>query len=159
MKESAERLGGNVSAVYNFIPFVSFQSVQANYKVTESTVLNSYRGQKLEQLYARNNGLMTVLRESNTFTSTLYAYNPDDAFFVFFTDDNLVLRPFFGLFNTMAGIGQSVVGFFSWPFDSGRNLESGATGILMSLPELFFFNMRKGSYKYLSFNQFAHGEK
>ena len=159
MKESTERLGGNISASYNFIPFVSFQSVQEHYRVTESTVLNSYRGQKLEQLYARNNGLMTVLRESNTFTSTLYAYNPDDAFFVFFTDDNLVLRPFFGLFNTVAGIGQSVVGFFSWPFDSGRNLESGATGILMSLPELFFFNMRKGSYKYLSYNQFAHGEK
>ena len=159
MKESTKRLGGNISASYNFIPFVSFQSVQEHYKVTTSAVLSSYRGQQLEKLYARNNGLMVTLRESNTFTSTLYAYNPDDAFFVFFTDDSLVLRPIFGLFNTAAGIGQSVFGFLSWPFDSGKNLKSGATGVLMSLPELLFFNMRKGSYKYLSYNQFVNDEK
>ncbi|MDD1641414.1 MAG: hypothetical protein LUQ68_07970, partial [Methylococcaceae bacterium] len=136
MRESMKRLGGNISASYNFIPFVSFQSVQEHYKVTTSAVLSSYRGQQLEKLYARNNGLMVSLRESNTFTSTLYTYNPDDAFFVFFTDDNLVLRPIFGLFNTAAGIGQSIFGFLSWPFDYGKNLKSGATGVLMSLPEL-----------------------
>lgn len=159
MKESTKRLGGNISATYNFIPFVSFQSVQDHYNVTTTEVLNSYRGQRLEKLYARNNGLMSVLRESNTFTSTLYAYNPDDAFFVFFTDDSLVFRPILGLFNTAAGIGQSVFGFLSWPFDAGKNLKSGATGVLMSLPELLFFNMRKGSYKYLSYNQFMNDEK
>ena len=153
--ESTKRLGGEISASYNFIPFVSFQSVQEHYKVTTSAVLNSYRGQQLEKLYARNNFLTVSLRESNTFSSTLYAYNPDDAFFVFFTDDHLVLRPIFGLFNTAAGIGQSVFGFLSWPFDAGKNLESGATGVLMSLPELLFFNMRKGSYKYLSYQQFV----
>jgi hypothetical protein len=159
MQESTKRLGGNISAAYNFIPFVSFQSVQERYKVTKSAVLSSYRDQQLEKLYARNNGLMSVLRESNTFTSTLYAYNPDDAFFVFFTDDRLVLRPIFGLVNTAAGIGQSIFGFLSWPFDAGKNLKSGATGVLMSLPELLFFNMRKGSYKYLSYNQFMNDEK
>lgn len=159
MKESTKRLGGNVSADYNFIPFVSFQSVQDHYNVTASEVLNSYRDRQLEKLYARNNRLMSVLRESNIFTSTLYAYNPDDAFFVFFTDDNTVFRPIFGLFNTAAGIGQSAFGFLSWPFDAGKNLKSGATGVLMSLPELLFFNMRKGSYKYLSYTQFVNEEK
>lgn len=157
--ESTKRLGGDISASYNFIPFVSFQSVQDHYNVTASAVLDSYRGQQLEKLYAQNNGLMVALRESNTFSSTLYAYNPDDAFFVFFTDDSLVLRPVFGLFNTAAGIGQSVFGLLSWPFDAGKNLKSGATGVLMSLPELLFFNMRKGSYKYLSYHQFVHDEK
>jgi len=159
MEESKKRLGGNISPSYNFIPFVSFQSVQRHYKVTTSAVLNSYRGQQLEKLFAQNNGLMVNLRESNTFTSTLYTYNPDDAFFVFFTDDSLMFRPIFGLFNTAAGIGQSVFGFLSWPFDAGKNLKSGATGVLMSLPELLFFNMRKGSYKYLSYNQFVNDEK
>ena len=159
MKESTTRLGGNISASYNFIPFVSFQSVQKHYNVTASTVLNSYRDQQLQKLFAQNNGLMINLRESNTLTSTLYSYNPDDAFFVFFTDDNLVLRPILGLFNTAAGIGQSLFGVLSWPFDNGKNLKSGATGILMSLPELFFFNMRKGSYKFLSYNQFVKNEK
>ena len=157
--ESYKRLGGEISAAYNFIPFLSFQSVQEHYKVTTSAILNSYRGQQLEKLYARSNVLTVSLRESNMFSSTLYTYNPDDAFFVFFTDDNLVLRPIFGLFNTAAGIGQSVIGFLSWPFDAGKNLQSGATGVLMSLPELLFFNMRKGSYKYLSYHQFVSDEQ
>ncbi len=156
IKESMKRLGGNISASYNFIPFVSFQSVQDHYNVTTSVLLDSYRSQQLAKLYARNNGLMVALRESNTFSSTLYTYNPDDAFFVFFTDDSLALRPVFGLFNTSAGMGQSLLGLLSWPFDAGRNLKSGATGVLMSLPELLFFNMRKGSYKYLSYNQFVN---
>jgi len=155
LTESTKRLGGNVSADYNFIPFISFQAVQENYKVTKSEVLNSYRDQQLAKLYAKNDDLMVSLREANTLTSTIYTNNPDDAFFVFFTDDHLLLRPVFGLVNTAAGIGQSVFGFLSWPFDTGRNLKSGATGVLMSLPELLFFNMRKGSYKYLSYNQFV----
>lgn len=157
-QESIKRLGGNISPVYNFIPFVSFQSVQDHYKVTRNEVLNSYRDQQLEKLDTANNGVISLLRESNTLTSTVYDYNSDDAFFVFFTDDTLLFRPVFGLFNTAAGFGQSIFGLLSWPFDTGKNLKSGATGVLMSLPELFFFNMRKGSYKYLSYNQFLIDE-
>jgi hypothetical protein len=157
--ESTKQLGGNISAAYNFIPFMSFQLVQEHYRVTQSTVFGSYRDQQLEKLYTQNNGLMVALRESNVFSSTLYTYNADDAFFVFFTDENLLLRPVFGLFNTVAGMGQSLFGFLSWPFDAGQNLKSGATGVLMSLPELLFFNMRKGSYPYLSYNQFVKDEQ
>ncbi len=159
IKESTKRLGGNLSATYNFIPFASFQSVQDHYNVTTSQLFNSHRDQQLEKLYVESNTLINVLRESNTLTSTLYAYNPDDAFFVFFTDDNLMFRPIFGLFNTAAGIGQSLFGLLSWPFDAGRNLKSGATGVLMSLPEIVFFNIRKGSYKYLSYHQFMNDKK
>ncbi|GAB6140191.1 hypothetical protein JCM14076_09200 [Methylosoma difficile] len=158
-QESTQRLGGTLSTDFNFIPYVSFQSVQDHYNVTASSVINSYRNQQLDMLYARNNGLMNVLRESNTFTSSVYPYNPDDAFFIFFTDDNVTVRPVLGLFNTAAGIGQTVFGIFSWPFDAGKNLSAGATGILMSLPELVFFNIRKGSYKYLSYRQFIDTEK
>ena len=156
IKESENRLGGTISAENNFIPFISFQSVQENYKVTTNELLGSYRDQQLAKLYAKNNKLMVNLREANTFTSSIYNYNPDDAFFIFFTDGNLALRPVFGLFNTAAGLGQSLLGFLSWPFDAGKNLKSGATGVLMSLPELLFFNMRKGSYKYLSYQQFLY---
>ena len=138
---------------------MSFQSVQKHYRVIQSTVLGSYRDQQLEKLYTQNNGLIVALRESNVFSSTLYTYNADDAFFVFFTDENLLLSPVFGLFNTLAGMGQSLFGFLSWPFDAGQNLKSGATGVLMSLPELLFFNMRKGSYPYLSYNQFVKDEQ
>lgn len=158
IKESEKRLGGYVEIPYNFIPFVAYQSVLDRYRVIESRHLDSYRGLELAKLTVSQNDPITVLRESNIVTSRLYKYNPDDALFVFFTDDNVLLRPVFGLVNTGAGIGQSVYGLFSWPLDSGKNLQSGATGILMSLPELFFFNMRKGSYKYLSFNQLSHAE-
>jgi len=158
IKESEQRLGGYVEIAYNFIPFVAYQSVLDRYHVTESRDLDSYRGLELAKLAASQNDPITALRESNILSSRLYRYNPDDALFVFFTDDHVLLRPVFGLVNTSAGIGQSLYGIFSWPLDSGRNLQSGATGILMSLPELFFFNMRKGSYKYLSFNQLSHAD-
>jgi len=153
IKESEKRLGGYVPMPYHFIPFVSYQAVQDRYRVLESRDLDSYRGIELAKLKARQNGLIATLRESNIVSSRLYRYNPDDALFVFFTDGSVPLRPLFGAVNTAAGIGQSVYGLFSWPLDAGKNLRSGATGILMSLPELFFFNMRKGSYKYLSFKQ------
>ncbi|MGR8941686.1 MAG: hypothetical protein ACU83P_08880, partial [Gammaproteobacteria bacterium] len=152
-KESEKRLGGYVEIPYNFIPFVAYQSVRKHYRVTQSHDLASYRGLELAKLKSRHNALIEAVRESNTVSSRLYAFNPDDALFLFFTDNAVLLRPLFGLANTAAGVGQSIYGFFSWPLDAGKNLKSGATGILMSLPELFFFNMRKGSYKYLSPNQ------
>ncbi|NOT13577.1 MAG: hypothetical protein HOP23_17415 [Methylococcaceae bacterium] len=158
IKESEKRLGGYVDSHRSFIPFVSYQAVLNNYHVTHSRDLDSYRGLELAKLKSRQNSVITTLRESNILSSHLYKYNPEDAFFVFFTGDNLLLRPVFGLFNTVAGIVQSVYGFFTWPLDSGKNLQLGATGILMSLPELVFFNMRKGSYKFLSFNELANAE-
>ncbi len=158
-QDAINHLGGTMATTYNFIPFVSFQSVQQHYNVTKTEVLNSYRGQQLDKIYAQDNGLSAVLRESNIFTSTVYDYHSDDAFFVFFTDDTMLFRPVFGLFNTAAGMGQSVLGLFSWPFDAGKNLKSGATGVLMSLPELVFFNMRKGSYQYLSYAEFKAEEQ
>jgi hypothetical protein len=155
VEESERRLGGYVAIPYNFIPFVSYQLVKDHYNVTDTEELYSYRHLEMAKLYAKEPKLFIDLRESNILTSTLYSYNPDDALFVFFTDDSFLLRPIFGLINTAAGIGQSLVGFLSLPFDSGKKLKSGATGILMSLPELFFVNMRKGSYKYLSYNRLA----
>jgi len=159
LKVSNEHLGGSISTFYNFVPFMSFLSVQHHYPVAATRILNSFRGQQMERLYTRQNDFLIALRESNIFSNTLYTYNPDDALFIFFTDDQLLLRPFFGLFNTVAGVGQSVFGIFSLPFDAGNNLKLGATGVLMSLPELLFFNMRKGSYKYLSYHQMMNTEK
>ncbi|MGR9036048.1 MAG: hypothetical protein ACU83O_05605 [Gammaproteobacteria bacterium] len=148
--ESEKRLGGYIDAAYNFIPFVSDVSVRDHYHVSVSRYLDSYRGLELKKLMARENKLLAALKESNTVSSRLYNYHSGDALFLFFTDDSLPLRPIFGLFNAAAGIGQSLYGLFNWPFDSGKNLKSGARGLLMSLPELLFFNMRKGSYSFLS---------
>ena len=54
---------------------------------------------------------------------------------------------------------QGMPGFMSWPFDKGNNETSGVTGLFASLPELFFLKIRKGSYKYLSYNQLMNVRK
>jgi hypothetical protein len=155
-KLSTERLGGYVSVESgspNFIPFISNQAVQNQYKVSEQRILPSYRLQQLQKQYSQENNLSVFFRESNTFSSTLYKPNLSDSFFVFFTDAYPLLRPFYGVVNTLAGLSQSVLGLFTLPFDAGQRLHSGATGLIMSLPELAFFNMRKGSFKYVSYRE------
>jgi len=149
-RESRMRLGGYVEPLpVNFIPFVSYQAVQRQYHAADSQKLPSYRLGRLEQLYARENAAWVAMREGNTLSSTLYKYNDEDSFFIFFTDDTVLLRPFYGAVNTVAGVAESVLGLLALPFDSGKTLKSGVVGILMSLPELAFFNMRKGTYRFL----------
>jgi hypothetical protein len=148
--ETEQRLGSRIDAAFSFIPFTAFAKVRETYRVIKTAELPAYRQLQLAKQYAREFDALVYAREANILSATLYEHNPDDAWFVFFTDDALLLRPLFGAFNTLAGIGQSVYGLFRWPFDGGAEFKSGARGILMSLPELGFFNMRKGSYRYLS---------
>jgi len=139
-------LGGHIQADYNFIPWVSFQSVQAQLHVTDSQLLPSYRGLQLEKLA---NQPLESLQEISTLSSASYVFNANDAWFLFFTDDTVLLRPILGALNAATAITQSLVGLFSLPFDDGENLHAGAVGLLMSAPELVFINIRKGSYPYL----------
>jgi hypothetical protein len=141
-----QSLGGHIQADYNFIPWVSFQNVQAQLRVTDSQLLPSYRGLQLEKLA---NQPLQSLQEISTLTSSSYSFNADDAWFLFFTDDMVLLRPVLGAVNMATAITQSLFGLFSLPFDNGENLHAGAVGLLMSTPELLFINIRKGSYPYL----------
>ena len=86
------------------------------------------------------------LRESNVFSSSLYQWHGRDPAFVFFTDDLLWARPLAGGFNFVAGLAQGMAGLLTLPWDGGENLRMGTKGALISLPELFFFNIRKGSF-------------
>lgn len=147
--ETGLRLGGVINADWNMIPFVAFETVRHTYPVTHVAVLPAYRQQLLARAYAHEFGPLAYARESNTLSATLYTYNPDDTPFIFFTDDALLLRPLFGTVNTVAGIGQGLYGMLLLPFDNGEQLTAATRGILMSLPELAFVNIRKGSYKYL----------
>lgn len=151
-----EQLGGYVDENIHFIPFVAYSAVQNRYRVTDNQTLPSYRQHRLSQQMHEENSLWVSLREANTLSSTLYDYNPDDAFFIFFTDNHWPLRPLFGAVNASAGMGQALAGMVTFPFDNGKNLISGLSGILVSLPELIFVNIRKGSYKYLSYTQFIN---
>ncbi len=146
--QSKDGLGGFIDPKVNFIPFQAFDSVQAAYNVVNTRELPAYRRQALAKMYNREVDSWVYARESNVFSSSLYRYNPEDAWFVFFTDDTFILRPLFGAVNTLAATGQSLWGLFQLPFDGGRAIKIGARGVLTSLPELAFFNIRKGSYPY-----------
>ena len=146
--QSEQLLGGYIDPKTTFVPFQAFDSVLETYHVVNIKDLLAYRQQKLANLYQRKVDSVVYARESNVFSSSLYNHNPDDAWFVFFTDDTVLLRPLFGVVNTLAATSQSLFGLLRWPFDGGKELKTGARGVITSLPELAFFNIRKGSYPY-----------
>jgi hypothetical protein len=124
---------------------VSARAVRETYAVSETIEIPSYRLAGLARL-ARSEGALRVrARESNTLTSTLYRRNPADSAFLFFTDDTVATRPLLGAVNVVAGLGASVAGVFTLAVDRGDLLRAGLRGVLFSLPELAFFNIRKGS--------------
>jgi hypothetical protein len=47
--------------------------------------------------------------------------------------------------NLVAALGQSILGIVTAPVDHGYNLQRGLRGTFVSLPELAFANIRKGS--------------
>lgn len=149
--ESLQRLGGFVDASrgLTFVPFVSSAAVDACYAVTNRQKLPSYRARKLAEMKKRESPLWVFLRESSTTTSTIYRPAPGDSPFLFFTDDTILLRPLFGAFNLLAGIGKSLLGLAVMPLEGTKQLHLGVKGILFSLPELAFVNLRKGSMEYV----------
>ena len=60
-----------------------------------------------------------------------------------------MLRPLFGAFNLLVGLGQSLLGVVTLPFEGPDRLISGTRGVLFSVPELAFVNLRKGSMAYV----------
>jgi hypothetical protein len=140
-------LGGHIDghARGNFIPFVSAASVQRAYRVVSQHTFASYRELRIAAMKRSESPLLVTLRESNTLTARGYRRGQRDSFFLFFTDDTRVLRPLLGVFNLVAGVGESVWGLLHLPFDRGDTLASGLEGTLVSLPELAFWNIRKGT--------------
>jgi hypothetical protein len=132
-----------------FIPFVSALEVNERYRVIQRETVFSYRQLRLRAMKGRENPLRVALRESNTFTATTYQRSSDDSFFVFFTDDVPLLRPLFGVVNLAAALGESILGILAVPVDRGAILVRGLRGTFVSLPELVFANIRKGSNNWI----------
>ena len=153
---NAEPLANLLNGINNdpagFIPYLSFANIAGQYN---QQVFASFREQQLEKMYDKENNLHVYLREFNTLSAQDYKFNELDAPFLFFTHDQVWPRPLFGTLNIITAASMGVYGSFTWPFDTGKNLKKGAMGILMSLPELAFFNIRKGTYKHLSFPESA----
>jgi len=154
-QESMQRLGGYVDVTQglNFIPAVSAAEVDACYSVTAKREQPSYRSAQLAEMKKHESSLLVFLRESNTVTSTIYHRPPNDSPFLFFTDDTVLLRPVFGVFNLLVGVGESLVGLATMPVEGTNRLYLGAKGILFSLPELVFINLRKGTMEYVAADQ------
>jgi len=142
-----ERVGTDGSR--SFIPALAALTVNERYGVSEVVRILSYRRAGLARLYGAENPLRVFLRESNTITSTLYQRNSRDSAFLFFTDDLVLTRPVFGAVNLITGMAASVVGLVTAPFDGGKILSAGVRGAVFSLPEVFFQNIRKGSFEYV----------
>ncbi|MGJ4747535.1 hypothetical protein ACQV5M_14340 [Leptospira sp. SA-E8] len=129
-----------------FIPFIAYDSITEKWKIKEETLELSHRKAALEKLYGSNPKWKTYLKESNVFSSSIYRSNPDDHTFVFFTDDVVLLRPIYGIVNLGWGIGNLALGLFTSPFDKGKRAGNGLQSAFFSLPELVFFNIRKGTF-------------
>lgn len=149
--ESQQRLGGFVdpSRGLTFVPFISAETVDACYAVTARQERPSYRARKLAEMKKHEPPLLVFLRESNTITSTIYRPAPGDSPFLFFSGDTFLLRPLFGTLNLLTGIGKSLFGLAVMPLEGTQHLRLGVKGILFSLPELAFVNLRKGSMEYV----------
>ncbi len=145
-------LGGEIvpGEDFGFIPFRLFGLVNDRFRVTKVEVLPGYRKRMLLRT-AQNEPDNTSLyfRECNTLTSTLYPGVPEDTPFLFFTDDVVWIRPVYGAVNGAYGLIAAALGLFTLPMDGGNLSLLGLKGTLYSLPELFFFNIRKGSYNYV----------
>ena len=149
--ESNKRLGGFIDASggFTFIPFVSADKVEASYTVVAVREQPSYRRERVMEMAKNESPLIVFFRESNTISSTIYHPTPEDSSFLFFTDDAFILRPLFGACNILVGLGGSLHGLAVMPFKGPDSLLSGVKGVMFSLPELAFVNIRKGSMAYV----------
>lgn len=144
---SRRLLGGYIDGSgLNMIPFAAFDRVGSEYRLHSSYRLASYRDTQLRKLYRSAPEWLVDLRESNALSATAYDWNGDDAAFLFFTQDAAWPRPLQGGVNLAVAAGQAAYGLLSWPWDAGHHLQKSLKGMAVSVPELFFFNIRKGSF-------------
>ena len=150
-EDSIKRLGGFIdpSDGFVFIPFLSAGTVNDTYAVVARSEHPSYRSKRLAEMKEHESPFAVFLRESNTLTSTVYQAGPGDSTFLFFTDDTPLLRPLFGGFNLLTGMGASLLGLATMPIEGPDRFLSGVKGVFFSFPELAFVNLRKGTMAFV----------
>jgi len=142
-----EAHGLDPDASFNFVPVVAFRSLREQRAALPKRI-PSFRTIQLARMKQKEHPIPVFLRESNTFTSSVYRRNPKDSWFVFFTDDAVWPRPLFGGVNLAAGLLESAWGLVSLPVVGSERLVAGVQGVVFSLPELVFVNLRKGTLEY-----------
>lgn len=145
--QAEKKLGGYLDPgkYFSFVPFHSFSMAQKSFPAVSIEILPSFRKRQMDVIYQRE-GALALLKESNTLTSTLYYSWDNDSAFLLFTDDTLLLRPIMGVINFLYAAVSSLGGLFSVPVDEGVLLRRSLKGMVFSLPELAFINIRKGTF-------------
>lgn len=136
----------DLEAPTSFIPVVAGRIVARHAPLVDRRRLPGLRALEVERARGLHGRGWVAVRESNTLTSHSYRPHPEDSIFLFFSDGPVWLRPLAGLGNLLSGLGGAGAGLLSAPVDGGRRLVRGLEGMAMSVPELFFFSVRKGSY-------------
>jgi hypothetical protein len=136
-------------AGFDFIPFAFFDSATARLRVARIEAVPSHREQELARVLADDPGLPRRLGEAITYSSSIYTPRWRDGSFLFFTDDVFWRRPLLGLANFGFAAGSGVFGVAAAPFDGARRARAAGSGLWYSLPELVFFNIRKGTFDWV----------
>jgi len=131
---------------YRFIPVMFFDWWVSHAKHCNVICIPSYRKKRLLKMYLSENDLKVYLREFNTISSTIYKPSLSDSSFLIFTDDAFFLRPLFGALNVVWSLFPTASGLVSMPFDGAKRFKYGFWGIVYSVPEILFVNIRKGSF-------------
>lgn len=149
--EAARALGAELEpgAGFDFVPFAFFRSVTNRLRVAQIEIVPSHRERELARVLAEDPRLPRRLGESITWSSSIYTPRLRDGTFLFFTDDVLLRRPLLGLGNLGYAAGSSVLGLVAAPFDGAAHLRAAGSGVWYSVPELFFFNIRKGTFEWV----------
>ncbi len=149
--EAARALGAELEpgAGFDFIPFTFFDSVTSRLRVSNIEIIQSHREHELARVLAEDPRLPRRFEESITLSSSIYTPRWRDGSFLFFTDDVFWRRPLLGLANLGFATGSVAVGLVAAPFDGARRARAAGSGIWYSLPELVFFNIRKGTFDWV----------
>ncbi|MCW7494254.1 hypothetical protein ND861_16530 [Leptospira sp. 2 VSF19] len=132
---------------FNFIPSVAAWKLETNSGTKQKKRYLSYRNlkrMKIEGFTEKH------FKEKFVPSSKIYKTNPIDHPFLFFTEETVWNRPILGLANTVFGIGYTSMGIFTSPLDKGYRFSKGTESVFYSLPELVFFNIRKGHFPFIS---------
>jgi hypothetical protein len=149
--EAARALGAELppGAGLDFIPFAFWDSVTSRLRVARLEIIPSHREQELARVLAEDPRLPRRFEESITLASSIYTPRLRDGSFLFFTDDVFWRRPLLGLANLGFATGNVPLGLVTAPFDGARRARAAGSGIWYSLPELVFFNIRKGTFDWV----------
>jgi hypothetical protein len=132
-----------------FIPAGLNRRAERRLAVAEVSEVPSYRRRRLADMTGDGRAPRVKLRESNTLTSQIYTPTDPDGAFLFFTDGSPWLRPILGTLNLAYATLHAAAGVAALPFDAGRRLMLGLHGMTFSVPELFFVNIRKGTFEFV----------